>query len=52
MNDRYVMLSRAGADPENELGGGQFRGSGGQKSPSGVQGLGGRSPQKLTTFHS
>jgi len=27
-----------GADPENELGGGQFRGSGGQKSPSGVQG--------------
>ena len=27
-----------GADPENELGGSQFRGSGGQTSPSGVQG--------------
>jgi len=33
----------AGADPENELGGGQCRGSGGRKSPSGVQG---RSPGK------
>jgi len=42
--------SFAGADPQNELGGGQFRGSGGRKSPSGVQGRspgsgsGGRSP--------
>ena len=50
MNDRYVMLSRAAADPENELGGGQFRGSGGQKSPSGVQGLGGRSPPEADDF--
>ena len=56
MNDRYVMLSRAGADPENELGGGQFRESAGQKSPSGVQGrspgrgLGGRSPPEADDF--
>jgi len=35
---------QAGADPENELGGGQFRGS-----PAGSRGGG---PQKLTTFRS
>jgi len=40
-----------GADPENELGGGQFRGSRGQKSPA-VWGLGDEVPQKLTIIRS
>ena len=45
------MIVQAGADPENELGEGQFRGS-----PSGVhgrspgRGLEDEVPQKLTTF--
>ena len=40
--DTSDIRSSPGADPENELEGGQFRGSGGRKSP----------PQKLTTFRS
>jgi len=32
------LVPNTGADPENELGGGQCRGSWGQKSPSWVQG--------------
>jgi len=45
-----------GADLENELGGGQFRRSGGRKSPSGAQGQspgrvsGGRSPPESDDF--
>ena len=45
-----------GAYPENEPGGGQFRGSGGRKSPSGVQGRSpgrgsrGRSPPEADAF--
>jgi len=45
-----------GVDPENELGGGQFRGFGGRKSPSGVQGRspgrgsGERSPPEADDF--
>jgi len=39
----------AGADPENELGGGQFRGS---RGGAPVEGLGDFVPQKLTTFRS
>jgi len=50
------MDAGSGADPENELGGGQFRGSEGRKSPSGVQGRnpgresGGRSPPEADDF--
>ena len=46
----------AGANLENELEGGQFRGSGGRKSPSGVQerspgkGSGGLSPPEADDF--
>jgi len=50
------MGAGSGADQENELGGGQFRGSEGRKSPSGVQGRnpgresGGRSPPEADDF--
>jgi len=53
---RFKARVRAGADPENELGGDQFRGSEGRKSPSGVQGQspgrgsGGRSPPEADDF--
>jgi len=41
------------ADPENELGGGQFRGSpAGSRGGGPVEGLGDEVPQKLTTFRS
>jgi len=60
LNDKTNTMRppQTGADPENELGGGRFRGSGGRKSPSGVQGrspgrgLRDEVPQKLTTFRS
>ena len=41
----------AGADPENELGGGQFRGSPAEGWRPG-RGSGDEVPQKLTTFRS
>jgi len=42
-----------GADPENELGGGQFWGSPvGSRGGGPVGGLGDEVPQKLTTFRS
>ena len=42
-----------GADPENELGGGQFSGSpAGSRGGGPVGGLGDFVPQKLTTFRS
>jgi len=42
-----------GAIPENELGGGQFRGSpAGSRGGGPVGGLGDEVPQKLTTFRS
>jgi len=53
---RHTHHIKSGADPENELGGGQLRGSGGQKSPSGVQGRSpgrgteGRSPPEADDF--
>jgi len=44
------MIVQAGADPENELGGGQFRGSPSVQGRSPGRGLEDEVPQKLTTF--
>jgi len=51
--DVWQLGYQAGADPESELGGGQFRGSPVESRGGGpVEGLGDKVPQKLTTFRS
>ena len=51
--DIYNRGTKSGADPENELRGGQFRGSpAGSRGGGPVGGLGDEVPQKQTTFRS